>query len=58
MSRGKHVVVFTLLLAKKSLGNIRLFEKMFTEYIRWVLMKQSCPGMPFNRITETEKSSQ
>ena len=39
-------------------GDIRLFEKMFTEYIRWVLMKQSCPGMPFNRITETEKSSQ
>ena len=58
MSRSKHVVIFTLLLAKKSLGNIRLFEKMFTEYIRWVLMKQSCPEMPFNLITETEKSSQ
>ena len=32
-------------------------KRCFTEYIRWVLMKQSCRGMPFNLITETEKSS-
>ena len=42
---------------KKFLGNIRFCERCFTEYIRRVLMRQSCRGMPFNVITETEKSS-
>ena len=29
MSRSKHLIIFTFLLAKKILGNIRFFEKMF-----------------------------
>ena len=57
MSRRNHLVIFTLLLAKKFLGNICISKICFTEYILWVPMKQSCPGMPFNLITETEISS-
>ena len=58
MSRKNHLVLFTLLLDKKFLGNICISIICFTEYIRWVPMKQSCPGMPFNLITETEISSE
>ena len=58
MSRSKHLIIFTLLLAKNiSRQHSLLRKRCFTEYISWVLMKQSCCGIPFNLITETEKSS-
>ena len=50
MSRSKHLIIFTFLLAKKISTQYSLLRKdvlqSFTEYIRWVLMKQLCRGMP------------